>query len=518
MFQITIHSDTKALTLQYQKPILLASALRDAGVDFAMPCGGKGTCGKCRVTARGALSEPGAQEKKLLGEALQAEMRLACMTTALGDAELFLSSRDSVVLSQGELPGFVLDPAGKGLGLAVDVGTTTVAVYLYALETGALLGEDSFPNPQALYGADVISRIQKALEGEAGALRSCLLIRLRESFLRLCDGQNQDPGTVENLVVTGNTTMLYLLFGESTEPLSHAPFEVREFYGRTLEPSVLGLPEFGRARVTVPPLVSAFVGSDIMSAVLSSGMTRKAGLSLLIDVGTNGEMALWDGKRLFCCSTAAGPAFEGAGISMGMNAAPGAVSGVRLRDGRLEYTVIGGGEAAGICGSGLIDAMAALLEAGLVDETGCIDEENEPYSLLLTERDGEPAVRIGDSGVLLTQKDVREIQLAKAAICAGVRSLAHEAGREAGEIEELLLAGGFGSFINCESAGRIGLIPPELVQRARAVGNAAGMGAVLELLSLPCREESRQIASRAELLELSSSPYFMEQYVNAMLF
>lgn len=518
MFQITIHSGTNDLTLQYQKPTLLASILQEAGMDFSMPCGGKGTCGKCRVTARGALSEPGEQEKRILGEALQAGVRLACMTTALGDTELFLTSRDSVVLSEGELPDFVLEPEGKGLGMAVDVGTTTVAVYLYDLGTGRLLGEDSFPNPQSLYGADVISRIQKALEGEAEALRSCLLIRLRESFLRLCAGQNQDSGMVENVVVTGNTTMLYLLFGESTEPLSHAPFEVREFYGRTLEPSALGIPEFGRARVTVPPLVSAFVGSDIMSAVLSSGMTRRRGLSLLIDVGTNGEMALWDGEKLFCCSTAAGPAFEGAGISMGMNAAPGAVSGVRLREGRLEYTVIGGGEAAGICGSGLIDAMAALLEAGLVDETGCVDEENEPYSLLLTEQDGEPAVRIGDSGILLTQKDIREIQLAKAAICAGVRSLAHEAGRKVDEVEELLLAGGFGSFINCESAGRIGLIPPELAQKARAVGNAAGMGAVLELLSLPCREESRGIAARAELLELSSSPYFMEQYVDSMLF
>lgn len=518
MFQVTVNYRGKSTALLYQKPVLLASALQDCGVPFSMPCGGRGICGKCKVTARGALSEPGEKEREVLGEELEQGRRLACLAQALGDVQVFAEQAETMVLSDGELPEFSPEPSGSGLGFAVDVGTTTVAVYCYDQKKALLLGKGSFPNPQGIFGADVISRIEKALAGEAEALRACLKERLEECFLKLCQGQGAEPGQVDSVVVTGNTTMMYLLFGESVEPLSHAPFEAPCRYGAELPKSALGMEAFPNAKVYVPPLIGAFVGSDITSAVLSSGITRKPEISLLIDVGTNGEMGLWDGERLFCCSTAAGPAFEGAGISTGMSAAPGAIGKVWLEAEEIRCEVIGGGKALGICGSGLIDGVAALLDAGLIDESGCIDESCEPFSKYVTEIEGEPALLLGESGIALTQKDIRQVQLAKSAICAGIRSLLHESGKTAEDLKELLLAGGFGSFIDCERAGRIGLIPQELVAKARAVGNAAGMGAILELLSLSGRRESRKIVSESNLLELSSSPYFMEQYVECMMF
>lgn len=517
MFQLTIQWGEHRSVLAYSQPVLLAKALEQARAEFSMPCAGRGVCGKCRVEARGVLSRPEEREKKLLGGALNQGMRLACMAQALGDAVITVPKVETAVLSRGELPPFPLQPEGRGLGAAVDVGTTTVAVYLYDLSTGGLLDEDAFPNPQSAYGADVIARIQKTLEGQGEAIRQCLQNKLGESLARLCENQGQTLDAMDNIVVTGNTTMLYLLLGEDPEPLSHAPFQVKEFFGRQVDPRALGISGLAGTRLYVPPLISGFVGGDLVSAVLSSGMTEQSGLVLLVDVGTNGEMALWDGQRLLCCSTAAGPAFEGAGITMGMPAAPGAISRVRREKDGLACGVIGGGKARGVCGSGVIDGIAALLDLGLIDSSGCILQDEPETPPLLAEYNGGPALELGD-GVLLTQRDIREIQLAKASICAGVRTLLHEAGKEPEDLDALLLAGGFGSYIDCASAGRIGMIPEELVEKGRPIGNAAGMGAVMELLSIPCRDRSREIAAEAKSLELSTSAYYMDQYVEAMGF
>ena len=513
MFHLTISCGEQSTVLEFQEPVLLADALKQARTELPMPCAGRGTCGKCRVKAQGALSRPDERERRLLGGALEQGERLACMARAIGDAEVTVPKAETVVLSYGELPEFQLKPDSQGLGAAVDVGTTTVAAYLYDLSSGQLLGKDAFPNPQAAYGADVIARIQKTMEGQGAAIRQSLQEKLRESLFRL----HREPERIGSLVITGNTAMLYLLLGEDPEPLSHAPFQIREFFGRQVEATALGIPELAKARLYVPPLVSGFVGGDLVSAVLSSGMTEQAEPAMLVDVGTNGEMALWDGNRLLCCSTAAGPAFEGAGITMGMPAAPGAVSQVRLDGNAMVCGVIGGGKALGVCGSGAIDGMAALLELGLIDEGGCINEDS-PLARLLTQWNGAPALCLGESGVLLTQRDIRELQLAKASICAGIKTLLHEAGMAPEDLSAFLLAGGFGSYIDCASAGRIGMIPAGLAKQGRPIGNAAGMGAVMELLHVPYRDRSREIAAGAVTLELSSSAYYMEQYVDAMGF
>lgn len=516
--RITIHSQKQTVTAEYSAPITLSQAVRDAGLPFDMPCNGKGTCGKCRVVASGSLSEPDPREEKLLGEELKEGVRLACMTKALGDCEITLEQKDSQILSEGVLPDFQFAPMGEKYGFATDIGTTTVAVYLLDLSDGNCIGKDSFPNPQSSFGADVVSRIQEFLNGNGGELQRLITHALSESFQKLCRKHSLCESDIDSMVITGNTTMLYLLCGQSVEPLSHSPFEITEFYGSFLSPDEVGISGFSNAKLYLPRTISAFVGSDITSAILSSNITHSGKVSLLMDIGTNGEMAISDKNKLYCCSTAAGPAFEGAGITMGMAAGSGAIDSVTAKDGILSYTTIKGEKAVGICGSGLIDAIAALLDAGLVDESGCIDEENEAYAAYLTEYQDQPAVRLGDSDVFLTQKDVREIQLAKSALCAGVYSLINAAERSVEEVDELILAGGFGSFINCESAGRIGMIPAELTSKTRAAGNAAGMGAIVALLSQESRDESETTAEQAETLELSTSPYFMDKYVECMMF
>jgi uncharacterized 2Fe-2S/4Fe-4S cluster protein (DUF4445 family) len=518
MYYITIHFQGESKQICFEQPILLSAALQQAGVPVSMPCGGRGVCGKCKVKAEGDLSEPSEKEKLVLGDEIEKGFRLACMTYAQGDTAIFAEETESVILSHGKISSFEMEPKEEGMGFAVDIGTTTVAVYGCDLETGTILCQKSFPNPQRVFGGDVISRIEKALSGMAEELRRCLVEKLEDAFLSLCEERHCQPAQITRLVLTGNTTMMYLLLGETTEPLSHSPFIVTEKYGRLIQKEELSFPKFPSLSIWVPPLISAFVGSDITSAVLASGMTREQKTTLLIDVGTNGEMALWDGNTLFCCSTAAGPAFEGAGISMGMPASPGAISQVDLKAGEICCQVIGDVPAVGICGSGLIDAIALLKETGIIDESGAIDEENEPYSQYITEKDEEPAVRLGNTSVLITQRDIRQIQLAKSAICAGILTLLHQAEKTPEDVSKLLLAGGFGSFIRCEKAGLMGLIPNALWEKAEAIGNAAGMGAVMELLSAPCRKESLANVEKADLQELSTSPFFMEQYVECMLF
>lgn len=514
--QITIQSETGVKTVQAEAPILLSEAIRQSGLAFAMPCGGRGKCGKCAVQAAGRLSAPSQSERETLGPKWGQGYRLACLARAEGDCAVTLASTgEASILTEGRLPAFALEPAGSRYGFAVDIGTTTVAVYFYELAQGRLLRRASFPNPQASYGADVISRVQAALEGEAEPLSRLILTGLSDCFARLCEETGVRPSEVDAIVLTGNTAMLYLLCKQDVTPLSRAPFVIAEYYGGE---AGVRFERFPEARALLPRCISAFVGADITCCILSSDMYREEN-AIAVDIGTNGEMALSHGSGLFCCSTAAGPAFEGAGITMGTAAVEGAVSRVFAQEDSIGYETIGGAPACGICGSGLIDAVAVCLACGMIDETGRIEpEEENPFARYCTEYEGQPAIRLGESGVILTQKDVRAVQLAKSAICAGILSLLHEAGVAPGAVSTLYLAGGFGSVIRPESAAAIGLFPAALAPKTVALGNAAGMGAILYLLSQEKAAQGDALAKEARTLELSTSDYFMEQYVENMLF
>lgn len=515
--KITINGE-KRVVAEYPEPRLVSNILKDNGFKVSMPCGGAHKCGKCRVKISGSVSEMNENEKRLLSDA--DGYRLACFARAEGDCEITLSeSKGAVIMSDGFCADFLSEPFGEKYGFAVDIGTTTVAVYMYDLKTCLKIGQDAFLNPQQSFGGNVISRIEAALLGHADELSRLIADAIEESFKKLCAANGVSVKDADSAVITGNTTMLYLLLSEDLKCLSGAPFEISRYLGEYIAAEKCGFCGFENMTVYFPKTMSAFVGSDITCSLLASYELMKDGsAALMIDIGTNGETALMSGGKLWCCSTAAGPAFEGAGITMGSMAVNGAVNKVWLENGELSYTVIGSEKAESICGSGLIDAVSALLKAGIVDKTGRIDNCSEKYSRYLIECDEAPAIKIGDSGVIITQKDIRSVQLAKAAVCAGIYSLLSVCQITPDSVERLILAGGFGSFINPENAAAIGLIPKELAGKTVVAGNAAGAGASAMLLSKAKIQLGERLAQKSETLDLSTSPLFNEKYIECMSF
>jgi len=478
----------------------LMDALRAARAPLDFPCGGKGRCGKCRVAASGALSVPEEEERRLL-EGAPEGTRLACLARVLGDCRAELPGAERMRIAENFTAGNEpLRPLYAGAyGAAFDIGTTTVVGYLFARERReplAVLGET---NRQGRCGADVLSRIEYAASHSPDTLRELICGQLADMLRALCARASVAPEAVGGLCVTGNTTMLHLAAGLDPYPLSQAPFRPASLFGGTER---LRLPGFEGLEAYLPRCISAYVGADITCSILASGIMRDRGNLLLVDAGTNGEMALRTDGRLLCCATAAGPAFEGAGISCGSGAVDGAVSAVRLRGGAYECGVIGGGPARTICGSGLIDAMACALRAGASDWRGRVRRGVIPI----------------DGPVSLTQRDVRELQLAKGAVRAGMDTLVEAAGLTYGEIDRLVFCGGFGSFLHPDTAAEIGLIPAELCGRTVALGNAAGTGAGRILQSRSLIAEADGIAGTARVVELSTSKSFQTRYIRSMNF
>ena len=472
---------------------------------IAMPCGGHGRCGKCRVKVTGEVSPPDEREKKILSPAeLASGVRLACRVTVLGDCGVRLPKEIGTarIRTEGELPDFSFSPSYSRAGAAVDIGTTTLAARLYG-PGGDLLAEDTRLNPESAWGADVVTRMEAALAGHAGEIAAAVRSAVNDMIHTLTREAGLPDGSPDAAVVTGNTVMLYLLTETDTEPLTHAPFHAPRLFGETEAAADLGLDALAPdAAVYFPSCAGAFVGADMLCSLLSSDICRKPGTRLLTDIGTNGEMILKHGDRLYAASTAAGPAFEGAGISMGMGGRDGAVDRVRVKDGRIEAHVIGDAEPVGICGSGLVDAVAALLETETLDETGYLEDD--------------PAVILAP--VSLTQNDIRAVQLAKSAIHAGLRTLLLTAGADCGEVEELGVAGGFGSYLDIANAGAIGLLPEELLPKVRVLGNATLAGASMLLLSRDLRDECEAMARRVELVSLAANPTFAAEYMERMMF
>lgn len=469
-----------------------------------LPCGGHGKCGKCRVQARGALSPLSRTERETLApDEIAAGIRLACCTIIEGDCTVRLaeSGRGHKIRIAGDMPEITLNPVFSAYGAAVDIGTTTLAARLYTAE-GTLLAEASSLNPQASYGADVISRIEAALRGEAHALARVLRRAIDELLTEMAASAGIAPASIDGAVVTGNTVMLHLLTETSVEPLSHAPFAAERLFGEVLTAQALSLTALAPAtEVYLSPCAAAFVGADVITALPASGVCQGSAAALLVDIGTNGEMALWHKEKLVFCSTAAGPAFEGAGISMGMGGKIGAIDCVKLRDGELTAHVIGNAAPTGICGSGVVDAVACLLEAELLDETGYL--EDDPVVL--------------SPPVCITQEDVRAVQLAKSAIHAGIRTLLHTAGLVPEQVEVLAIAGGFGSYLNTANACKIGLLPEEMLPAIRVIGNAALSGAAMLLLDRELRPLCAEYA-KGQVIDLSTNPVFTAEYMERMLF
>lgn len=468
-YTVTFQPDNCSVSVEPGATLLQAQIL--AGLRPDAPCGGKGTCGKCRVMLEGTEI-------------------LACQTIVDRDMTVCTEQPEKVRILTDGLHVQTQPDGTDNYVLAFDIGTTTVVAYLLDGHTGSLLARESCMNPQSQFGADVISRIQHALDAGGEALSRCIRVALKELTQRVCDQRKITPEEIGTAAIVGNTAMHHLLLNIDPKPLVTPPYM----------PAVFEALERNNTRIL--PNIAGFVGGDTVGCMVSTRFDELEELTLLIDIGTNGEMVLGNKHRRIACSTAAGPAFEGAKISCGMRGAEGAVDHVRLENGEMQYHVIGETQPEGLCGSGLLDLVAVLLDTGILDESGYLEEK---------------AYKLCDN-VVLTQKDIREVQLAKAAIRAGIELLAERMDVSVGDIRKVYLAGAFGNYMNPASACRIGMIPPVLQDRIEPIGNAAGEGAKLCALS---REEfaySQHLARETEFLELASLPQFQDCYVDALEF
>lgn len=546
--RITINLNTDSKTTDKTTILEYCRSHGIAGIET--PCGGKGTCGKCKVTViKPYYKDVLACQTKICDGMEIIVGKKESTGTGTGtagqdiqtasNARYSIDKEDSMVVltNGGSISEKFNEHVNRNVVLnedtlaACDIGTTTVVCYLIDKETGQIISTRSGANPQRSFGADVLSRIDAAARADDNDKANGGLQMMQTQIVSLLNGWISEMLTecgrtkVSRFSVAGNTVMCHLLMGISPEKLGKAPFMPDEYFGRKFNPLDIGLENC--QTMIIFPDVSGFVGGDITAGMMETVNCNE--LTLYLDIGTNGEMALGKGDRYVCCATAAGPAFEGAQIELGMPAAKGAVDKVWLEGRRIKYSVIGNDRPVGLCGSGLIDALAVLLKAGIIDENGTILSGQELPILFRSyvfEVEAEEtaqstelslAVHIAP-GVYITQEDIRKLQLAKGAIAAGIEVLFKEYGCTPCNIDVLTFAGGFGNYIDKASAAAIGLFPQELLDKAKEVGNAAGNGAVSAALSQEAWERALEISGNMRYIELASYPHFNEMYVEHMNF
>ena len=504
---------------------------RDNGIVISSTCGGQGKCHSCKVRIeKGILTAPTRSELKRLSDSeLERGWRLACQARPAGDIVIYLPGQDNLVTTpafKAELAaGIIPDTTGrrpcKGHGVAVDLGTTKIAGYLLDLSTGSILSIYAVANPQAVYGDDVISRITYAMGSPANGkrLKKTATGAIDDLVLDLCGEAGYNPRTIKKVAICGNTAMHHLLLGLPVGQLARAPYLPWVKDPVNIPANELGLKSAPDADVYLLPNIGGYVGGDHV-AVLTATHELYAGVTtLIIDIGTNTEISLATGGRITSVSCASGPAFEGGHIKHGMKASAAAVDKIIIKDGMVKYRTIGKAPPAGICGSGMLDAVAQMIDAGVIDGGGRMDKSHD----LVHTHGGKSAVLIAGrdrtakgEDIVITQGDIRELQLAKAAIRTGINALLKSAGLAAPDVKRVIIAGTFGNYIDIRSAIRIGMLPDLPPGRFSQVGNAAGAGACRALISVSQRKMAEEIGRRARYLELAERPDFMQKFVAAM--
>jgi uncharacterized 2Fe-2S/4Fe-4S cluster protein (DUF4445 family) len=555
MPKLTILPFKKNIEIRTDETVM--EALRRGGYEIEGPCNGQGICGKCRIRVENPTDVPQTPHRRISEtEAREKGIRLACRLIPPGDITVHLPddfSVDARILEGEHLGGIELNPAAvviskkdaywlqyageeselilqkwdaqfSAKGLAIDIGTTTLVVTLFCLVTGKELSTASSINPQTKFGHDILSRIQKGSTEEglaevAGVIRN----ELNRLVQAACKKSNAVVDEILDVVIGGNTTMLTLAAAINPEPLGRLPFTVDIKAGASFAAKDFGLDVNPAGRVYVPPIVHAFIGSDITAGVLACGCLEKKKPSLFVDVGTNGEMGINNDGRFIVASTAAGPAFEGMGVSCGIRAVPGAVEAAYFDGETIDIKTIDAQPARGICGSGIIDIMASLLKAGVVNPSGRIKtpDQKEGLQTSVAERlmliDDQPVFNIVDS-VFFSQADIRQLQLAKGAIRTGIDMLMSEANVTAEDLEDLTLAGAFGYHLRPDSLATIGLIPDKLARKVRFAGNTSKTGCAMMLINASLREYLEKQVQRVEHLPLAEKISFQELFIENLNF
>jgi len=513
---ITLLGRGAPIEFEYSNEISLMEAMLCQGIYFSAACGGRGTCGKCKIQIlEGNLEITPEDKRKLTESELRQGYRLSCRAYPVQNCTIRLAASDEadfeVVAEPGQVQSILESMQDEEYGIAIDIGTTTIAVSLVGLTSRNILHTFTTINKQRAYGADVISRMKASNEGKKLILQESIQKDLLEGIQKVVEDTKVNKDKIKKIAIAGNTTMGHLLMGFSCETLGIYPFTpvdistiIRPF-AQVLGSDYLNIP------VVILPGISTFVGGDIMAGLYACNFDQADRPSLLIDLGTNGEMAIGNKNRILVSSTAAGPAFEGGNISCGVGSIAGAICNINLEQDKLTYKTIGQMAPVGVCGTGVIEMTSELFKAGLVDETGLLSEEYFDDGFEITKTtDG--------NAIVFTQKDIREIQLAKSAIRAGAETLIKHFGITYEDIDMVYLAGGFGYKLNLEKAVNIGLLPKELSGKLKAVGNSALGGAIKYLLEADATERIDGILKGSGEIHLSNDKDFNELYIEHMFF
>ncbi len=525
-FRVVFEPDGK--TISIHQGATLVEAAGQAGIVLNTSCGGRGTCGKCVVRLG-----PSGTEVLACQYTVQSDLAVTVPATSRFYAHKILDQgldrtaglRRTVVEKYRDLA------AGGVYGIAVDIGTTTVVAKLIDLADGRSVATRAMLNPQTRFGDDVVSRISHA-ESQAGfdELRASIMEGINELIRGLCESADIEPDAIYEASIVGNTTMNHIFLSFPISQLGQAPYRAHSVEAHDVLPAKLGLLMNGAGNVHAAANIAGFVGADTTAVALAVAMDSATQMTLVVDIGTNGELLLGTSERLYAASCAAGPALEGARIRHGSRAVDGAIEAVVIDNDDIALDVIGDVPARSICGSGLIDAVAVLLELGIVEASGRFagveevrDRCSEAVASRWIEFEGQPAFCLAREGgsfapaVVLTQKDIREFQLAKGAIQAGTKLLLMKMGIDASGLERVLLAGAFGNYIRPSSAVRVGLLPEVPLEQIHFVGNAAASGAQMLLLSEECRATAATLTRKIQYVEIAHEPAFGEVFAEAML-
>jgi uncharacterized 2Fe-2S/4Fe-4S cluster protein (DUF4445 family) len=523
-FNITFKPDDKKISIHAGATLLEAAG--QASIILNTVCGGKGICGKCVVNL-----QPGRQQVLACQYRIQSDL-----TVTVPPSSRFFEHK---ILTEGVAPRAEIQPdiykkylkfapASGIFGVAVDIGTTTVVAKLIDMTNGQSLATQAALNPQSRFGDDVISRINYAqTNAKLAELHKTIIDCINGLTAKLCSQASIDTKQIYEMCVVGNTTMNHIFLKLPIRQLGQAPYKAfsLDAYDVPVVESSLQINPSGNIHTVEN--IAGFVGSDTTAVALAVDINSAEETTLVVDIGTNGEIVLGTADKLYAASCAAGPAFEGARISCGGRAAEGAIQAVVINEADVDLDVIGGGTPRSICGSGLIDAVAVLLNLGIIDSTGRFaNPGNLPPAIRsrIIQQDGQPAfclyraATVRERDLFLTQNDIRQVQLAKAAIRAGIKLLQKKIGLEDDDIKQILLAGAFGNYIRPESALRIGLLPNVPLERIHFVGNAASSGAQMLLLSSQARTQAIELAHKIEYIEIAHQPDFQTVFADSMSF